>query len=90
MSAGLLPLMSAIIDIFGVAAVLSIIADADASLVRCLLSEIDAPGETDALEILKLLLLSADETAADVELGQRPHIGDGIGKGGNTCAIKHM
>jgi hypothetical protein len=38
MSAGLLPLMSAIIGVFDIAAVLSIIADAGASLVRCVLT----------------------------------------------------
>ena len=51
-------------------------------LVRCLLSELDAAGHTYALETP--LLLSSDVIAADVELGQRLHIGDGVGKGDNT------
>jgi hypothetical protein len=37
-----------------------------------LLSEFDTAGHTDTLEIL--LLLSSDVVAADIELGQRPHI----------------
>ena len=51
-------------------------------LVRCLLSELDAAGHTYALETP--LLLSSDGITADVELGQCPHIGDGIGNSNNT------
>jgi hypothetical protein len=40
------------------------------ALVRRLLSEFDAAGHADALEII--LLLSSDVIAADVELDQRP------------------
>ena len=47
-----------------------------------LLSELDAAGHTDALEMP--LLPSSDVIVADVELDQRPHIGDGVGTGGNT------
>jgi hypothetical protein len=57
-------------------------------LVRCLLSELDATGHADALEIP--LLLTSDVIAANIELNQCPHIGNGIGKDGNTCAIKHV
>jgi hypothetical protein len=39
-------------------------------LVRCLLSELDAAGHTDALEIP--LLLTSDVIAADIELDQCP------------------
>jgi hypothetical protein len=42
-------------------------------LVRCLLSELDAAGQTYALETP--LLLSSDVIPADVELGQRPIVG---------------
>jgi hypothetical protein len=41
--------------------------------VRCLLSELDAAGHTDTLEII--FLLSSDVIAADVKLGQRPIVG---------------
>jgi hypothetical protein len=50
--------------------------------VRCLHSEIDAAGQANALEAP--FLLSSDGIVADVELNQRPHIGDGIGKGDNA------
>jgi hypothetical protein len=52
-------------------------------LVRCLHSELDAAGHADALETP--LPLSPDAIVADVKLDQRSHVGDGIGKGGNTC-----
>jgi hypothetical protein len=51
-------------------------------LVRCLLSELDAAGRTYALETP--LLLSSDGITADVELGQCPHIFDGIGNSDST------
>jgi hypothetical protein len=58
-------------------AVVGVVADVDASRARLvLLSELDAAGQTDALEIL--LLLSSDVVAADVELDQRPFIGGGV------------
>jgi hypothetical protein len=47
-----------------------------------LLSELDAADHTDALEIP--LLPSSDVIVADVELDQRPHIGDSTGNGDNT------
>jgi hypothetical protein len=67
------------------AAIGAVVADVDAlvRLMRCLLSELDAAGHADALEIP--LLLGSNEVSADVELDQRPHIGDGVSKGGNTC-----
>jgi hypothetical protein len=43
----------------------------------CVLSELDAPGHADALEIL--LLLSSDIIAAAVELDQRPIVGRNSG-----------
>jgi hypothetical protein len=43
-------------------------------LVRCLHSELDAAGHTYALETP--LLLSSDEIVADVELSQRPIVGE--------------
>ena len=49
---------------------------------RCLLSELDAAGHADALEIP--LLLSSDVVAADIELNQRPHILDGVANSNNT------
>jgi hypothetical protein len=39
-------------------------------LVRCLLSELDAAGQADALELL--LLRSSDAISADVKLDKRP------------------
>jgi hypothetical protein len=53
-----------------------------AGVAGVLLSELDAAGHTDALEMP--LLLSSDVIVADIELDQRRHIGNGIGKGGNT------
>jgi hypothetical protein len=51
-----------------------VIADVDARRARLvLLSELDAAGHTDALEIL--LLLSSDVVPADVEFDQRPIVG---------------
>jgi hypothetical protein len=74
----LLPLFLLSLDI------VDVIADVDAPLARVvLLSELDAAGHTDALEIL--LLHSSDAVVADVKLDQRPHIGDGVSKGGNAC-----
>jgi hypothetical protein len=65
-------------------AIVDVIADVDVPLAHLvLLSELDAAGHTDAPEIL--LLHSSDVVAADVKLGQRPHAGDGISKGNNTC-----
>jgi hypothetical protein len=52
-------------------AIIGVIAAPRAHLVLPL-SELDAAGQTDALEIP--LLLSSDVVAADAELGQRPHI----------------
>ena len=46
------------------------------SMVSVLLSELDAAGHTDTLEIL--LLLSSDAIAADIELVQRPIVGGGV------------
>jgi hypothetical protein len=54
-----------------------VIADVSASRARLvLLSELDAAGHTDALEIP--LLLSSDVVAADVELDQRPIVGRNV------------
>jgi hypothetical protein len=50
-----------------------IIADVDAPracLVRCLLSELDTTGHTDALQML--LLLNSDVIITHIELGQCP------------------
>jgi hypothetical protein len=52
-------------------------------LVRCLLSELNAAGHTYVLEMP--LLLSSDGIVADVELGQRPHIPDGISDSSRAC-----
>jgi hypothetical protein len=67
-SCWLLPLVLMLLAIAGVAGVL--------------LSELDAAGHTDALEML--LLLSSDAIVADVELDQRPHIFDGISDSSRT------
>jgi hypothetical protein len=45
--------------------------------------ELDALGVAILNDLLKGLPL-LDIVVADVELGQRPHIGDGVGKGDNT------
>jgi hypothetical protein len=51
-------------------------------LMPCLHSELDTAGQADALEIPPLL--SSDVIPADIELDQRPHIGDGISNDNGT------
>ena len=47
--------------------------------------ELDALGVAILNDLLKGLAL-LETVVADVELGQRPHIRDGVGKGDNTYA----
>jgi hypothetical protein len=76
---------SQLLPLIPLLSLLSLLSLMSMRLVRCLLGELDAAGHTDALE--SPLLLTSDIIAADVELDQRPHIGDGIGNGDNTGAI---
>jgi hypothetical protein len=55
---------------------LSLLSMASMHLVRCLLSELNAAGQADALELP--LLRSSDAISADVELDQRPIVGGDI------------
>jgi hypothetical protein len=70
--------MSAFAAVFRILPVLSLLSLMSVRLVCCLRRELDFAGHADALEIP--LLLSSDAIVADVELGQGPHIGDGVGK----------
>jgi hypothetical protein len=79
-------LMSGCAAVTAIAADVYYRCDVDAPPARCrLLSELDAAGHADALQIP--LLLSSNAIAADIKLDQRPHIGDDISKGDNTRHI---
>jgi hypothetical protein len=56
--------------------------------VRCLLSELDAAGHADALEIP--FLRSSDVIGADINLDQCPHILDGTGNSNNAYKYIQM
>jgi hypothetical protein len=61
------------LPLFPLLSLLSLLSLMSMRLVRCLLSELNATGHADALEIP--LLLISDVIAADIELGQCPIVG---------------